>query len=277
MSDIKELRGLTSAPIAAVKSALEATKGDKEAAIALLRAQGRAASTSKARSDRVAAEGLVAAQVTADGSRGCLVELRSETDFVARNHLFRNALRTTASNVLGAGPSYERAADESMIAEIAGTLGEKVELGRIVVHETSGTSGAGAHQRLQPYLHGALEGGLGRIGVLLNLSASTSDALERLAKPLAMHVAAMNPTFLSAPDDDVADRQAQAIKEAMKDEKKPEHILEAIVQGKLRKWREEVCLLEQAFVGASDDSGLQVAKLLGSHQMQVHEFTRIAI
>jgi elongation factor Ts len=246
---VKELRERTGAGMMDCKKALAETNGEMEAAVDWLRAKGLAAAAKKA--GRTAAEGLVG--VAVDGTRGAVVEINSETDFVAKNEIFQTFVRNVASLALehgkdidtlgavqypGGGTVQERLTDN--IAKI----GENQSLRRAAVLEVS--EGA-----VVAYVHNQVAPGLGKIGVLVALEgAASADALQTLGKQIAMHVAAAHPLALDAVSLDPAlvERERAIAMEKAKESGKPENIAEKIVEGGLAKFRKENALLTQLFV-----------------------------
>ena len=246
---VKELREKSGAGMMDCKKALAETDGDMEAAIDWLRTKGLATAAKK--SGRVASEGLVAFSV--DGTTGAVVELNAETDFVARNTEFQEFASTLASLSLGADdidglsgldyPGTGRNVAEELTHKIA-TIGENMSLRRMA--KLSVNSGA-----IVSYMHNATAPGLGRIGVLVALE-STADAgvLEGLGKQIAMHIAATSPASLSIEDldEEAAAREREVLIEQAKASGKPQEIAEKMVQGRMKKYYQEVVLLEQTSV-----------------------------
>ena len=246
---VKELREKSGAGMMDCKKALNETKGDMDAAIDWLRTKGLAAAAKK--SGRVASEGLVAISVS--GTLGALVELNSETDFVSRNDDFQTFAKTLSSLALTASdiealkamdyPNTGRTVAEELTHKIA-TIGENMSLRRM--EKVSVESGA-----IVPYIHNATADGLGRIGVLVGLSSSADSAvLSGLGKQIAMHIAATTPASISVDDLDpeMVARERDVLIEQAKASGKPQEIAEKMVEGRLRKYYEEVVLLEQTFV-----------------------------
>ena len=247
---VKELREKSGAGMMDCKKALAENDGNMDAAVDWLRTKGLAAAQKK--SGRVAADGLVA--VTASGTKGAVVEINAETDFVARNESFQDFVATIgeiavatdgdADAILGSSyPGTERTVSEQLTHNIA-TIGENMSFRRASVLEVS-------EGVVSTYMHGALKGGLGKIGVLVALeSTASSDVLEALGKQLAMHIAAARPEFLSVADVDAEalDRERTVLTEQARESGKPENIIEKMVEGRLRKYYEEVVLMEQVFV-----------------------------
>ncbi|MBV9932110.1 MAG: elongation factor Ts [Alphaproteobacteria bacterium] len=246
---VKELRERTGAGMMDCKKALGETQGDMEAAIDWLRTKGLAAAAKKA--GRQAAEGLVGVAVR--GTRGAVVEVNSETDFVAKNDQFQEFVRTVATLALDTGSDVDalKAAqypgagtvEEKLTGNIA-TIGENQSLRRAALLEV----GDGV---VVSYVHNAVSVGLGKIGVLVALE-STGDkaALEALGKSLAMHIAAANPLALRGEDLDpqLIERERSIALEKAKESGKPENIIEKMVEGALAKFRKEMAFLSQLFV-----------------------------
>lgn len=246
---VKELREKSGAGMMDCKKALSETDGDMEAAIDWLRTKGLATAAKK--SGRVASEGLVAFAV--DGTRGALIELNAETDFVARNTEFQEFASTLASLALNAVdidalggvdyPGTGRNVSEELTHKIA-TIGENMSLRRM---ETVSV-GAGS---VVSYMHNSTAPGLGRIGVLVALESSADAAvLEELGKQIAMHIAATSPASLSVDDLDPesVQRERDVLIEQAKASGKPQEIAEKMVEGRMKKYYQEVVLLEQTSV-----------------------------
>lgn len=246
---VKELREKSGAGMMDCKKALNETNGDMDTAIDWLRTKGLAAAAKK--SGRVASEGLIAISVS--GTLGALVELNSETDFVSRNDDFQTFAKTLSSLALTASdiealkamdyPDTGRTVAEELTHKIA-TIGENMSLRRM--EKVSVESGA-----VVPYIHNATADGLGRIGVLVGLSSSADSAvLSGLGKQIAMHIAATTPASISVDDLDpeMVARERDVLIEQAKASGKPQEIAEKMVEGRLRKYYEEVVLLEQTFV-----------------------------
>ena len=246
---VKELREKSGAGMMDCKKALSETDGDMEAAIDWLRTKGLATAAKK--SGRVASEGLVAFAV--DGMRGALIELNAETDFVARNTEFQEFASTLASLALNAVdidalggvdyPGTGRNVSEELTHKIA-TIGENMSLRRM---ETVSV-GAGS---VVSYMHNSTAPGLGRIGVLVALESSADAAvLEELGKQIAMHIAATSPASLSVDDLDPesVQRERDVLIEQAKASGKPQEIAEKMVEGRMKKYYQEVVLLEQTSV-----------------------------
>jgi elongation factor Ts len=246
---VKQLREQTGAGMMDCKTALTESDGDLENATDWLRKKGLAAAAKKA--GRLASEGLIGLKV--EGPRGVVVEVNSETDFVARNQDFQQLVRTIADLALTTGhldrllqatvPSSGRAvADE--IAQTIAVIGENMSLRRVAAVEVGeGVVGS--------YVHAALAPGLGKIGVLVGLqSAGDPDQVGALGKQLAMHIAAAKPMTVSVDrlEPSQLARERAIYAEQARASGKPDNIIDKIVDGRMRKFYEEVVLLEQAFV-----------------------------
>ena len=246
---VKELREKSGAGMMDCKKALSETDGDMEAAIDWLRTKGLATAAKK--SGRIASEGLVAFAV--DGTRGALIELNAETDFVARNTEFQEFASTLATLALAADdiealggvdyPDTGRNVSEELTHKIA-TIGENMSLRRM----ESVSVGSGS---VVSYMHNSTAPGLGRIGVLVALESSADKAvLEELGKQIAMHIAATSPASLSVDDLDPesVQRERDVLIEQAKASGKPQEIAEKMVEGRMKKYYQEVVLLEQTSV-----------------------------
>lgn len=257
---VKELREKTGAGMMDCKKALNEVAGDVEAAIDWLRKKGLASAAKKA--GRVAAEGLVGTQ--ASGTRGALVEINAETDFVARNEQFQGFVRQAAELVFKTGDDADalkkatfadgKTMDEELTTMIA-TIGENMAFRRSkVLSVEKGVVSA--------YMHNQIVPGLGKIGVLVALESAGDEAkLAELGKQIAMHVAAANPLFLNvaAVDHDALERERAVLSEQAATSGKPANVIEKMVEGRIRKYYEEVVLTEQVFV---IDGENKIAKVL---------------
>src|SRR4051794_4773879 len=249
-ASVKELRERTGAGMMDCKKALAETSGEMEAAIDWLRAKGLSAAAKKA--GRTAAEGLVG--VVVEGKRGAVVEVNSETDFVAKNELFQAFVRNVAKLALERGtdvetlgaskyPGGEGTVSEALTENIA-KIGENQSLRRAALLEV----GQGA---ITSYVHNQVSPGLGKIGVLVALeSSAATETLTSLGKQIAMHVAAAHPLALSAEalPADLVERERAIAMEKAKESGKPQAIVEKMVEGGLAKFRKEQALLTQLFV-----------------------------
>jgi elongation factor Ts len=259
---VKELRERTGAGMMDCKKALAETNGEMEAAIDWLRAKGLAAAAKKA--GRTAAEGLVG--VAVEATRGAVVEVNSETDFVAKNEIFQDFVRNVAQIALKKGTDIEvlSAADyptggtvaEALTNNIA-KIGENQSLRRSAVVDVN-------EGVVVPYVHNQVAPGLGKIGVLVALeSAAPAETLTALGKQIAMHVAAANPLALNADELDQAlvERERSIALEKAKESGKPQNIVEKMVEGGLAKFRKDNALMSQLFVM---DNKTPVAEVVAS-------------
>ncbi len=247
---VKELREKTGAGMMDCKKALGETDGSMDEAVDWLRKNGLAAAAKK--SGRVASEGLIG--VFAGGAEGAVVEVNAETDFVSRNETFQNFVEQVAAIACTAKgdvdvingtdfPGAGRSVAEELTHNIA-TIGENMNLRRAAYLSVS--SGLVAS-----YVHGALKPGLGKIGVLVGLEFDApAEKLQELGRQLAMHIAAARPESLSIADVDPAnlERERAVLSEQAAASGKPAEIIEKMVEGRLRKYYQEVVLLEQTFV-----------------------------
>ena len=262
---VKNLREMTGAGMMDCKSALKETDGDIDAAVDWLRKKGLAKAAKK--SGRAASEGLVvvAKSEAGAGEKAVLVEVNSETDFVARNEIFQTMVRDIAGAALDTDGSVDavRAAAypgagksiEDHVAEMVGQIGENMTLRRSAMIET-------AEGVVATYVHGAVTDGAGKIGVLVGLNSSGDKAkLAQLGRQIAMHVAAARPLAARVEelDQDVVEREKSVLAEQARASGKPEEIIGKMVEGRLRKFYEESVLLEQVFVV---DGETKVAKVV---------------
>ena len=246
---VKELREKTGAGMMDCKTALSENDGDMEAAVDWLRTKGLASAAKK--EGRVAAEGLIG--LATKGTTGAVVEINSETDFVALNEQFQDMVSTIATLALKAedtekllampyGSGKISVADH--LKEMVGSIGENMVLRRSQnITVSNGAIGS--------YMHNAAAPGLGKIGVLIALeSKGDKDELEELGRKLAMHVAAANPLAVTQDDIDpgIIERERAVLAEQAKESGKPENIIDKMVEGRLRKYYEEVALMSQVYV-----------------------------
>ena len=264
---VKELREKTGAGMMDCKKVLTETDGDMEKAIELLRERGIAKAAKK--SGRVAAEGLVEAYISEDGKVGAVVEVNSETDFVAKNEEFKTFVMNVAKQVVEKNPKdvedllnqpaiFEegKTVNEALIGKIA-TIGENLSIRRFARFESKGL--------LEKYIHGD-----GKIAVLINMTKGDKET----AKDLCMQIAAARPEFVrreEVPQERV-DKEMEILKAQAMNEGKPEQIAEKIVQGRVGKFYEEICLVDQVFV---KDSSMKVSDLLKQKDADVAEFVRL--
>jgi elongation factor Ts len=251
---VKDLREKTGAGMMDCKAALNETKGDMEAAVDWLRAKGLAKAAKKA--GRVAAEGLIGLGTGAH--EAALVEVNSETDFVARNQKFQEMVRAIAAAALKAKGDLDKlaagqyASGKSTVAEtikeMIGSIGENMSLRRAAY--LSAKKGVVAS-----YMHNSIAPGLGKIGVIVALeSAGDAEQLKSFGRQVAMHIAAANPQAVDIESLDKAliERERAVLTEQAKDSGKPANVIEKMVEGRLRKFYEDVVLLAQAFVHDPD-------------------------
>jgi elongation factor Ts len=257
---VKELRERTGAGMMDCKAALEETTGEMEQAVDLLRKKGLAKAAKKA--GRVAAEGLIGLAV--DGTKGVVVEVNSETDFVARNDLFQGLVKMIASVALAVGADVEKIKDAKVgdttmadaIADTIAKIGENMTLRRA----SSLSVGTGV---IGSYTHNSVEEGLGKIGVVVALeSTAKAEDLKRFGRMLAMHVAASNPQAIdpSGLDPDVVRREKEVLADKYKAQGKPANVIDKIVESGLKTFYKEVCLLDQPFIHEPDKSVSQAVK-----------------
>ena len=252
---VKSLREKTGAGMMDCKKALTENGGHMEASVDWLRSQGLAAAAKKA--GRAASEGLVG--IASNGTKGAVVELNVETDFVARNESFQDFVESLVQIALAGDGDVEalKAADHpagenvtEQLTQLISTIGENMDLRRSAVLEVE-------NGVVSTYVHNAMKPGLGKIGVLVALE-STADAIAvgALGKQIAMHVAAASPLALTRDDVDADDleRERNILIEQARDSGKPEEIIEKMVEGRLRKYYEEICLLEQTYVIDTDNN-----------------------
>jgi elongation factor Ts len=263
---VKELRERSGAGMSDCKKALVETEGNMEEAIDWLRTKGLSAAAKK--SGRVAAEGLVG--TASEPRAAAMVEVNAETDFVARNEAFQNFVSTVAKIALTTGedvealkaapyPGVGRTVAEELVQIIA-TVGENMTIRRIKVLRVE--QGAVA-----TYMHNALKPGLGKIGVLVALKApSEEDAIVTLGRQIGMHIAATRPEALDVTSVDPAslERERAVLVEQARASGKPEAIIEKMVDGRIKKFYEEVVLLEQIFVIDGENRVAAVVKKAGA-------------
>jgi len=253
---VKELRDKTGAGMMDCKKALAENNGDMEASIDWLRAKGIAKADKK--SGRTAAEGLIA--VASEGKSAVVVEVNSETDFVARNDGFQDLARSIAAVALTTDGSAEAVSAATVastgksvtdtVKDAVAHIGENMSFRR----STKLTVDNGI---VATYVHNAVADGLGKLGVLVAVkSTGNADALAAIGRQVAMHIAATNPLALTSTDVDpaIADRERSVFIEQARESGKPEAIIEKMVEGRMRKFYEEVALLSQAFVVNPDQT-----------------------
>src|SRR5690606_22253637 len=264
---VKELREKTGAGMMDCKKALMETNGDMEKAIDWLREKGIAKAAKKA--DRIAAEGLT--QIAIDGNAAVIVEVNSETDFVAKNDEFKTLVNDIANFLLAKKPKNVEAALaeqmkdgqtlEAYLNDAIAKIGEKISLRRFSVIEKTDDQIFGS------YLHMG-----GRIAVLSVIEGADQET----AKDIAMHIAASKPKYIdrdSVPQDEI-EHEKEVLKQQALNEGKPEHIVEKIVVGRLNKFFEEICLVDQPFVKDPDQ---KVGKYLQSKGGKISTFVRYEV
>jgi elongation factor Ts len=279
---VKELREKTGAGMMDCKRALAESDGEIEAAVDWLRKKGLSAAAKKA--GRVAAEGLIG--VATRGPVGAVVEVNSETDFVARNEAFQRFVRTVSELALDSDgeleslkgsqyPGTGRTAEDEL-THLISTIGENLVLRRV---KRLATNKGGVFS----YIHNALGAGIGKIGVIVTLASSApADQLAALGKQLAMHIAAANPLYLDIPSVPQAalDRERDVLREQARATGKPDSVVDRMVEGRLRKFYEEFVLLEQIFVVDQETKISKVveqaAKAAGA-AINVASFARFAL
>jgi elongation factor Ts len=270
---VKELRESTGAGMMDCKTALTETAGNMQEAQDWLRKKGLSKAAKKA--GRIAAEGLIGSVTS--GVKGVVVEVNSETDFVARNEQFQGLVKMVAQVALRVGADVEaiKAAKvgdvtvERAISDAIATIGENMTLRRAALLEVS--SGVVAS-----YIHGAVIEGAGKMGVMVALeSTGKTDELAALGRQLAMHIAATNPQALDPAglDPEVVKREKDVLADKYRQQGKPDNVIEKIVESGLKTYYKEVCLLEQAFI---HDTGKSVAQAVKEAEGKVGAPVKIA-
>jgi len=263
---VKELREKTGAGMMDCKKVLTETDGNMEKAIELLRERGIAKAAKK--SDRIAAEGIVTAYVTDDAKVGSVVEVNSETDFVAKNEEFQKFVSCIAKQIVVNNPATvdellaqksiqdETKTVQEVLTDKIATIGENISIRRFARYESNGL--------IEKYIHGD-----GKIGVLVEMENANSD----LAKDICMQIAAAKPEFLdrnSVPEERV-NKEMEILKVQAMNEGKPAEIAEKIVQGRIGKFYSEICLVDQVFV---KDPDKKISNLLKENNAKVIRFER---
>lgn len=256
-AQINELRKTTGAGMLDCKKALEEVGGNMEQAVDYLRKKGLAAASKKA--GRAATEGMVATAISSDAKKGVLVEINSETDFVAKNDKFQDFVKQVADHVLQKDPAdldallaQPFAGDSSktvqgLLTESIAIIGENMQIRRFASYTVAGNGMVGS------YIHAG-----GKIGVLVEASfEGTAD--ERLAaclRDVAMHVAAASPSYLQRSEvpTDVLEREKEIYRDKARQTGKPDNIIEKIIEGQVNKFYGDICLVEQSFVKDPDKS-----------------------
>lgn len=267
-ADVKELRERTSAGMMDCKEALEETDGDMEEAIEYLRKEGLSSAEKKA--GRTASEGLVT--IKEDDSLAVIVEVNSETDFAAKNDKFVELVENIADHILENQPATVEEAEEQTleagktvqetIKETIAQIGENISLRRFEIVEKEAAEAFGT------YIHMG-----GNIGTIV----AVDNGDQELAQNIAMHIAATNPDYLSresVPEEDIEKEKELLREQALKEEDKPEHIIDKIVEGRLDKFYNQNCLVEQEYVKDTDKT---VGELLAEKEAEVKRFIRYEV
>jgi elongation factor Ts len=270
--DVKRLRDMTGVGMMDCKKALEEADGDFDAAVEILRKKGQKVAAKRA--EREAEEGLVVTALTDDRDAGAIAEVNCETDFVARNDDFQTFAQTIADLVLAERPDdldalmalpYGAHTVEKELLQLTGRIGEKLDVRRFQVLEATDADAA----QIVSYVHPG-----SRLGVLVK--AEGEGDVEDAGRDVAMQVAALNPiaTRRGEVPEEVLQKEADIAREAAKNEGKPEHILDRIVEGKVERFLEDNVLLEQKYV---KDSSKSVQEMLDDAGIGVHTFVRFAL
>jgi elongation factor Ts len=262
---VKDLRETTGAGMMDCKKALVESDGDMQGAIDWLRKKGLSAAAKK--SGRVASEGLVG--IALASGKVAMVEINAETDFVARNEAFQSFVETVAKIALTTGENVEalkaaaypdtgrNVADE--LVHLVATIGENMTVRRVAVIEVPGGVAAS-------YIHGALKPGLGKIGVIIGLEGKADEGIEALGRQIGMHVAATRPDALNVTEVDPAalEREKNVLSDQARASGKPEAIIEKMVEGRIKKYYEDVVLLEQVWVHDGESKVKAVVEKAGA-------------
>lgn len=265
-AQVKELRDKTGVGMMDAKNALVETNGDMDKAIEYLREKGVAKAAKKA--DRIAAEGLTNTKI--DGNTAVILEINAETDFVAKNDKFLKLIDDITDAILENKPANMEEAQkveidgttiEDVITEATTTIGEKITFRRFNIIEKTDDQVFGDYEHMG-----------GRISVLTLLNGGNVEA----ARNVAMHVAAINPQYVTREDvpSEERDKEFQILSEQAKNEGKPEHIVEKMVEGRINKWLSEISLVDQDYVKAPD---LTVEKYLNSEDATIETFIRFEV
>ena len=271
---VKELREKTGAGMMDCKNALTENNGDIESSVDWLRTKGLAKAAKK--SGRVASEGLIA--ISSSDSFSVIVEVNSETDFVARNESFQDVANTISqlgllsSNIDDLKIQKIENKDvnvEEYITEMISSIGENINLRRMVRFESSNTN-------IASYIHGQVSEGLGKIGVMVNLKSTVNNEMvNELGKKIAMHIAATNPLSISIDGipSDTLERERNILIEEARESGKPEEIIEKMIEGRLKKFYQESVLLEQTYVIDGESKVADVLNSLDS-PVEIIDFVR---
>ena len=283
-AQVKELREKSGAGMMDAKKALVETDGDQDAAMDWLRAKGIAKADKK--SGRTAAEGLIGMSSAPD--KAVLVEINSETDFVARNENFQKLVREISDVALTTDGSLESVKDAIMVStgktvdntitEAVATIGENLNLRRSAMLEAANDGTVAA------YVHNMVAPGMGKLGVLVSLSApgGDPDKLREFGRQVAMHVAAVNPAALTVEDLDPSnvERERNVLTEQARESGKPDNVIEKMIEGRMRKYYEEVVLVKQSFVVNPDltveKAAEEASKDVGG-KISIDAFVRLAL
>ncbi|MDP3899779.1 MAG: translation elongation factor Ts [bacterium] len=268
---IKALREKTGAGMIDVKKALEEAGGDMEKATDILRKKGAAKAAKRA--GREASEGIIIASVNDEGNEGYMVEVNSETDFVSRNEQFQDFAKKIFAIVKNEKPNnreellkltFADTTVQAKLEELTGSIGEKLDIKNVAVLKSD-------HGVVASYIHAS-----GRIGVLIAMSGVEKDS--EIAHDLAMQVAASNPKCLTpaevAPEE--IEREKDVYREQLKNEGKPEAMIEKIIAGKLGKFYEEVCLVKQIYIKDDKKTVEQVLQAAGEN-VSIEKFVRFSL
>ena len=246
---VKALRDKTGAGMMACKNALNENNGEMEASIDWLRTKGLAKAAKK--SGRIASEGLIA--ISSSDEFSSIIEVNSETDFVARNDTFQNVAKTIGAlslkssdldNLKSQNVDEKNINVDDYVTEMISSIGENINLRRMMRFESS-------NSYVSSYIHGQVSEGLGKIGVMVNLKSDCEkESVIDLGKKIAMHIAATNPLSISIDGipSDTLDRERKILVEEARESGKPEEIIEKMIGGRLKKFYQESVLLEQTFV-----------------------------
>ena len=268
--DVKRLREITGVGMMDCKKALEEAGGDFDAAIEILRKKGQKVAAKRA--DREATEGVVATATTPDQRAAAIVEVNSETDFVARNEEFTAFAQQVADLVLAERPadmdalralSINGRTVGDAVTDLTGKIGEKIDVRRFAVFETSGDG------EVVDYVHPGA-----KLGVLVEMAGSGD--LQAVGRDVAMQAAAMSPVAATRDEvpEAVKEKELEIGREAARNEGKPEQILDKIAQGKLERYYKDHVLVEQPFV---KDASMSVKQMLEQAQAEVRRFVRFAL
>ena len=268
-AQISELRKSTGAGMLDCKKALEQTDGNFEQAVDFLRTKGLAAASKKA--GRAATEGMVAASVSANSDKGVLLEINSETDFVAKNEIFQGFVKDIANHIMQTNPASveelfaqpycgdNSKTIQTMLSEAISVIGENMQIRRFSSYVVPAAGAIGS------YIHAG-----GKIGVLVeatcdNAAAAIDPAFATFVKDVAMHIAAASPMYVqrSEVDADVLEREKDIYRAKARESGKPDNIIEKIIAGQVNKFYSDICLVEQQFVKDTDKSILQLAAEVG--------------